>query len=67
MAQHLKCLRNLNTFRSLCTQTSKTGGFAQAYDKFTELPNEKKEEAPKENVPFATLLRNSKFIDVSKT
>lgn len=67
MAHHLKCLRRLNTFRSLCTQTSKTGGFAQAYEKFTELPNEKKEETPKENVPFATLLRNSKFIDVSKT
>jgi hypothetical protein len=43
--------------------TDKKGGFAQAYDKHT---TDLQEPAPKEDTrTFATLLRTSKFIDVS--
>lgn len=43
-------------------QTAK-GGFARAFEKYTAPPN--KEIAQDENQTFASLLRNSKFIDVS--
>jgi hypothetical protein len=42
-------------------ETRKLGGFAQAFEKHTNLDNQI-DETPKET--FAQLLRNSKFIDV---
>lgn len=40
----------------------KTGGFAKAYERQTNITDNKTEQ---ENLPFATLLRNSKLMDVS--
>lgn len=43
-------------------ESSEVGGYAKAFDKFEEL-----KETPKETpATFASLLRNSKFIDVNK-
>lgn len=52
-----------NAFRTLsdvAQEPTKLSGFAEAYEKHGQKPEEPK----KESLPFATLLRNSKFIDV---
>jgi hypothetical protein len=41
----------------------KRGGFAQAFEKYTS-PPELKPQTPEKEETFASLLRNSKFIDV---
>lgn len=43
-------------------EKSKLGGFAQAFEKYTA---DKTEEPVEEKQTFASLLRHSKFIDVS--
>lgn len=59
-----------NNRRTLSTETTnenssdnKKGGYAKAFDKFEAQLN-KQEENVIENRTFATLLKNSKFIDV---
>lgn len=42
--------------------TATTGGFAQAYEKHTSI---QASQNPEENHTFASLLRNSKLVDVS--
>lgn len=43
---------------------NKLSGFAKAFEKFSEPYIEKKEEEP--DLPFATLFRRSKFVEVKK-
>lgn len=59
-----KCLR---TFSSESDQQNtvtaeKMGGYAKAFDKFEHI----KTEEPQKSQTFASLLRNSKFVDVSR-
>lgn len=56
-----KCLRG--SYRTYSKEeSSEVGGYAKAFNKFEEL-----KETPKETPEtFASLLRNSKFIDVNK-
>jgi hypothetical protein len=47
---------------------SKLGGFAKAFEKFSTAPSDNQQQEEKlPDLPFATLLRNSKLIDVSCT
>lgn len=43
----------------------KLGGFAKAFEKFSQPQKEVRVEPVVENVPFSRLLRKSKFVDVS--
>lgn len=56
---------NQTTEEKFSENTSKQGGYAKAFKKFeTELNTENKDEKPRKT--FASLLRNSNFIDVSR-
>lgn len=46
-------------------QNDKLGSFARAHDKYTKIVDAKPEKPVAESLPFAKLLRQSKFIDVS--
>lgn len=50
-----------NVIRTYNADTASSGGYAKAFEKFKEL-----KESPQEKpATFASLLRNSKFVDVS--
>lgn len=44
----------------------KVGGFAEAYEKHTQSLTENDTKPKRAPLPFATLLKNSKFVDVSR-
>jgi hypothetical protein len=47
------------------SEEKKIGGFAKAYEKFSKPPQEEiKEKEP--DLPFATLFKNSKFVEVGR-
>lgn len=48
-------------------ENNKLGGFAKAFEKYTQPQKEEHIDEKLPDLPFATLLRNSNLIDVSKT